>query len=160
MDSRKWYRCTYFQGRNRDTDIENKHVGTVGEGEQDWLIYTTVCKIDNQSYPVCESCSVMSDSLWSHGLYSPWYSPSQNTGVGSLSILQRIFPTRGSNPGLLHCRQILYQLSPQGSPRFPSKTEVPTLGCTLGELSKSQWLGHALGWLNQISGGRTQATFF
>ena len=35
MDSRKWYRCTYFQGRNRDTDVENKHVGTVGEGEQD-----------------------------------------------------------------------------------------------------------------------------
>ena len=53
----------------------------------------------------------MSDSLQPHGLYSPWNSPDQNTGVGSLSLLQEIFPTQGSNPGLLHCRQILYQLS-------------------------------------------------
>ena len=41
-----------------------------------------------------ESHSVMSDSLRSHGLYSPWNSPGQNTGVGSLSLLQGIFPTR------------------------------------------------------------------
>ena len=46
-----------------------------------------------------------------HGLYSPWNSPGQNTGVGSLSLLQRIFPTQGLNPGLPHCRLILYQLS-------------------------------------------------
>jgi len=39
-------------------------------------------------------------------------------GVGSLSLLQGIFPTQGSNPGLLHCRQILYQLSHQGSLRI------------------------------------------
>ena len=43
-------------------------------------------------------------------------SPGQNTGVGSLSLLQGIFPTQGWNPGLLHCRQVLYQLSHQGSP--------------------------------------------
>ena len=43
-----------------------------------------------------------------HGLYSPWNSPGQNTGVGSLSLLQGIFRTQGSNPGLPHCRQILY----------------------------------------------------
>ena len=42
-------------------------------------------------------------------------SPGQNTGVGSLSLLQGIFPTQGSNGGLLHCRQILYQLSYQES---------------------------------------------
>ena len=65
-----------------------------------------------------ESCSVMYDSLWPHGLYSPWNSPSQNTGVGSLSLLQGIFLTQGSNPGLRHCRQILYQLSHKGSPRM------------------------------------------
>ena len=65
-----------------------------------------------------ESCSVMSDSLQPHGLYSPWNSPGQNTGVGSLSLLQGIFPTQGVNPGLPHCRQILYQLSPKGSPRI------------------------------------------
>ena len=35
-----------------------------------------------------ESCSVVSDSLWPHGLYNPWNSPVQNTGVGSLSLLQ------------------------------------------------------------------------
>ena len=63
-----------------------------------------------------ESHSVVSDSLWPHGLYSPWNSPGQNTGVGSLSLLQGIFPTQGSNPDLLHCRWILNQLSHQGSP--------------------------------------------
>ena len=41
-----------------------------------------------------------------------------NTGAGSLSLLQGIFPTQGLNPGLPHCRQILYQLSHQGSPRI------------------------------------------
>ena len=56
--------------------------------------------------------------LWPHGLYlySPWNSPGQNTGVGSLSLLQEIFPTQGSNLGLPHCRSILYQLSHKGSP--------------------------------------------
>ena len=49
---------------------------------------------------------------------SPWNSPGQNTGVGKLSFLQGIFPTQRSNPGLLHCRQILYQLSHKGSPRI------------------------------------------
>ena len=43
--------------------------------------------------------------------YSPWNSPGQNTGVGSLSLLQGIFPTQGSNPGLLNCWRILYHLS-------------------------------------------------
>ena len=67
----------------------------------------------------------MSDSLQSHGLYSSRNSPSQNTGVGSLSLLQGIFPTQGSNPGLLHCRWILYQLSHQGSPRIPQWLAYP-----------------------------------
>ena len=49
-------------------------------------------------------------------LYRPWNSPGQNTGVGSLSLLQGIFLTQGANPGLLQCRWILYQLSHQGSP--------------------------------------------
>ena len=62
-----------------------------------------------------ESRSVVSDSLRLHGLYSPWNSPGQNTGVGSLSLLQGIFPTQGSNPGLAHCWWILYQLNYQGS---------------------------------------------
>ena len=69
---------------------------------------------------ICKSkgCSVVSDSLQPHGIYSPWNSPGQNTGVDSLSLLQGIFPTQGSNPGLPHCRQILYQLSHKGSPLY------------------------------------------
>ena len=53
--------------------------------------------------------------LYTYRLYSLGNSPGQNTGVGSLSLLQRIFPTQGSNPGLPHCRGILYQLGHQGS---------------------------------------------
>ena len=61
----------------------------------------------------------MSDSLQLYGLYSSWSSPGQNTGVGSCSLLQGIFPSsQGSNPGLPHCRWVLYQLSHQGSPRI------------------------------------------
>ena len=44
-------------------------------------------------------------TLQPHGLYSPWNSPGQNTGVHSLSVPQWIFPTQELNPGLLHCRQ-------------------------------------------------------
>ena len=58
----------------------------------------------------------MSDSLPPYGLYSPRNSPGQNTGVGSLSLLQ-IFLTQGSNPGPPHCRRILYHLNHTGSPR-------------------------------------------
>ena len=63
-----------------------------------------------------ESRSVVSDSLRHNRLYSPWNSPGQNTRVGSLSLLQGIFPTQRSNPGLLHCRWILYPLSHKRSP--------------------------------------------
>ena len=62
-----------------------------------------------------ERRSVVSDSLPPHGLYSPWNSPGQNTEVGSRSLLQGIFPTQGSNPGLLPLGQILYHLSHKGS---------------------------------------------
>ena len=69
---------------------------------------------------VCVSCSVMSDSLQSHELYPtrllcPWDFPGKNTGVGCHALLQGIFPTQGSNLGLLDCRQTLYCLSHQGS---------------------------------------------
>ena len=59
---------------------------------------------------------MVSNSLQPHGLYSPWNSPGQNTGAGSCSLLQCIFPTQGLNPGLPHFRWILYQLSHHGSP--------------------------------------------
>ena len=72
-----------------------------------------------------ESCAVVSDSLPPHGLYSPWNSPGQNTGVGSLSILQGIFPTLGLNPGLLHRKRILSQLSHKGNPRILKWVDYP-----------------------------------
>ena len=74
--------------------------------------------IRNYVYTIVKVTSVVSDSLQPRGLYSPWNSLSQNNGVGSLSLLQGIFPTQGWNSGLPNCRQILYQLSHQGSPRI------------------------------------------
>ena len=65
-----------------------------------------------------ESHSVVSKSLQGHRLYSPWNSPGQKNAVGTHSLLQQIFPTQGLNPGLPHWKQILYQLSHQGSPRI------------------------------------------
>ena len=70
-----------------------------------------------------------------HGLYRPWNSPGQDAGVGRHSFLQGIFPTQGSNPGLSHCRWILYQLSHKAS--VPEMTgalktgiiRVTVLGC-------------------------------
>ena len=66
----------------------------------------------------CVSHSVVSDSLRPHGLQParllcPWNSPGKNTGVGGHFLFQGIFPTQGWNPGLPHCRQILYRLSNQ-----------------------------------------------
>ena len=58
----------------------------------------------------------MSDSLQPHGLYSPWNSPGQNTGIGSVLLLQGIFPSQGLNPDLTHRSGIPYQLSHKGSP--------------------------------------------
>ena len=78
---------------------------------------TSECDLIWKQVAASESCSVVSNSLWPHGPYSPWNFPGQNTGVG-ISLLQGIFPTQGSNPGLLHCRQILYQLSHKGSQRI------------------------------------------
>ena len=80
------------------------------------------------------SRSVMSDSLWPHGLLPtrflcPWDSPGKNTGVGCYFFLQGIFPTQESNQGLLPCGWILYQLRHQGSPK-----------CTLSSLT----LNHSL----------------
>ena len=78
-----------------------------------------------------ESRSVVTNSLWPHGLYSPWNSLDHNTGVGSLSLLQGIFATQGSNPGLPHCRQFPYHLSQQGSPRILEWVAYPLQGIFL-----------------------------
>ena len=62
------------------------------------------------------SFSISPSNEYSGSLNIPWNSLDQNAGVGSLSLLQGIFPTQGSNPGLPHCRQILNQLSHKGNP--------------------------------------------
>ena len=92
-----------------------------------------------------ESRSVVSDSLRTHGLYSPWNSPGQNTGVGSLSLLQGIFPTQGSNPGLPHRRWIFYQLSHKGSLRILEWVAYPFS-------SGSSWPRNRIG-VSCIAGG-------
>ena len=74
----------------------------------------------------------MSNSLRSHGLQTtrllcPWNSLGKNTEVGSLSLLQGIFPTQGSNLGLPHCKQILYHLSHQTSLVAQRLTHLPAM---------------------------------
>ena len=73
---------------------------------------------------MCVSCSVVSDSLPAPCslLLCPWDSPGKNTGVGCHFLLQGIFPTQGSNPGLPHWRQT--GLSHQGSPDGSGQHEV------------------------------------
>ena len=75
----------------------------------------------------------------------PWDSPGKNTGVGCHFLLQGIFPTQGSDPGLLHCRQILYQLSLQGSPRILEWVAYPF---SSGSSQPRNWKG--VSW---IAGG-------
>ena len=76
-----------------------------------FLYACMLCLVDQLCLTLCDpmDCSPPSSSL--HG-----DSPGKYTGVGCHALLQRIFPTQGSNPGLPHCRWILYHLSHQGSP--------------------------------------------
>ena len=78
-------------------------------------------------------CSVVSDSLWPRGLQParllcPWDSPGKNTGVGCHFLLQEIFWTQGSNPGLLHCRWILYLLNQKVKPGKAEWRFLPSQG--------------------------------
>ena len=85
--------------------------------------------------------------------------PTLYTGMGSLSLLQGIFPTQGSNPGLPHCRQILYQLSHKGSPRmlewvaYPFSRDLPNPGIKLSLL-------HCRQILHQLSYQGSPESFF
>ena len=103
---------------------------------------------------------VVFDSLRPHGLYTPWNSPGQNTGVGSFSLLQGIFPTQGTKSGLPHCRQVLYQLNHKGSPRMPewvaypfsSRSSQPRSQCGLLHCRQIlYWLSYSLPWSLQSS---------
>ena len=77
---------------------------------EQFSLFLRELKVKGSEAKVTQPCLALCD-----GLYSTWNSPDQDTGVGSLSLLQRIFPTQGSNSSLLHCK-ILYQLSHNGSP--------------------------------------------
>ena len=97
---------------------------------------------------------VVSNFLQPHGLQPtrllcPWDFPGKNTGVGSHSILQKIFPTQGLNLSLLHRRQMLNHLSHQGSPKNTGVGShallqgiFPTQGSKLGLLHCTQILYH------------------
>ena len=97
------------------------------------------------------SHSVMSTSLGPHGLQPtrflcPWNSPGKNMGVGSCSLLQGIFPTQGSNPGLPHCRRVLYQLSHKETQKYwsghyPKVLLFQILNQGLGNLAITYSLG-------------------
>ena len=83
------------------------------------FLHTGFLSLSVQFSSVHFSLSVMSDSLRPHeSQHARPPCPSPAPGVGSLSLLQGIFQTQGLNPGLPHCRQILYQLSHKGSPRI------------------------------------------
>ena len=86
------------------------------------------CLVHSKWSEVKWSHSVVSNSLRPHRLYPtrllcPWDFPG-NTGVDCHFLLQGIFPTQGSNPGLPHCWLILYHLSCKGSPHFTYKWAV------------------------------------
>ena len=95
----------------------------------------------------------MSNFLQCYGLYSPWDSPGQNTGVGSLSLIQGIFPIQGLNPALLHFRIKAYSLpaEPQGK---PNNTGVGSLSLhqQIFPIQESNWgLLHCRQVLHQLS---------
>ena len=124
--------CRHSWLRRRWNPLEGQHCpGCSGDGRKQEMEICIISVLRDihvlninspQLVKKCCTCamlshSVMSDSLWPHGLYNPWNSAGQNPGVGCHALLQGIFLTQGSNPGLPPCRQILYPLSHQGSPR-------------------------------------------
>ena len=122
--------CTYIKKMKKKIQFQKSWIKWL---DSPLLMFSPLI-IESES----ESHSVVSDSFRPHGLYRPWNSPGQNTGVGSLCLLQGIFPTQGLNSGLSHCRQILNQLSHNGSPRIlewvpiPSPADLPNPGIKLG----------------------------
>ena len=68
---------------------------------------------------VAQSCLTFCNPMdcVAYQVLCPWNFPGKSTGVGCHYLLQGIFLTQGLNPGLLHCRQMLYHLSHQGNPK-------------------------------------------
>ena len=104
----------YTKTNSKWTMVLNIRVKPIEHLEKIWVHFCDPELGNGFLYCESESHSIVSDFCDPMD-YSPWNSPDQNIGVGSLSFLQGIFPTQGSNPGLLHGRRILYQLSHKGS---------------------------------------------
>ena len=99
-----------------------------------------MCLVTQSCPPLCNpmDCSPPGSSVHRD-------SPGKNSGVGCHAHLQGIFPTQGSNPGLPHCRQILYQLSHQGSlKRYVQVCLIKMAQKTFDYLSTVEWLGTSL----------------
>ena len=106
--------ATEQQWTNHFTTLAHSIISTVLWGE--WV---------SESRSVVSECDPMD--------HTPWNSSGQNTGVGSLSLLQGIFSTQGSNPGLPHCRQIFFlPAEPQGKPSY----EVGTISSPILKMRK------------------------
>ena len=73
---------------------------------------------------------LVSDSLWPYGLYSPWNPPGQNTGVGSLSLLQGIFPNPGIEPMSPALQADYLPAEPQGKPHSSQELGKVCIKCT------------------------------
>ena len=109
-------KLTFLMSHRRKYSVRDKVIGKEWIYLQRYALQYRLWATYQGEVKWSEGHSVVSYSFRPRGLYSPWNSPSQKTRVGSLSLLQGIFPSQGSNPGFPHCRWILYQLSHKGSP--------------------------------------------
>ena len=107
------------------------HSGCLGASDAERFILTPHVKVEVAH----SSDSLRPRAPWPPGS-SVWDSPGQNTGVGGQALLQGVFLTQGWNPGLLHCRRILYRRSHQGRPLMPSslKCQLRISACGLCDL--------------------------
>ena len=99
-----------------------------------------------------ESSQLRSPTLRADSLPAEPQGKPKNTGLGSLFLLQRIFLTQELNRGLLHCRRILYQLSPKGSPRILAKNAKTVKMYILANvvLTRLFWPGCTTCYINSV----------
>ena len=139
--------CSYVIFVPQTTAQGGYHYSSFTQGLSDFprTVETVVGRKEYLQVKVKAIHSVVSDSLRPHGLYGPWNSPGQNTGVGSLSLPQGTFPTYKSNWGLLHWNLILYQLKYQGSRKecLPYRCAVQNLGLHFFHCMASHTTEHA-----------------
>ena len=112
---RNWAKHMKRQFNKVYTHMANTHITrySASLAVRKMQIKTTMQYESESESEVAQSCLTFSNPMDCSPtrLLCPWDFPGKNTGVGCHCLLQRIFPTQGSNPGLLHCRQMLYRLS-------------------------------------------------